>query len=393
MIRWFAKQRYIVDFTLSSLLRRKVKTIGLVVLYTAMVFLLASVMFFTDALKREAKWVLEGSPELLVQRTLAGRHELLPAAYLDRLLAIRGVTGVAGRLWGYYYEPNSDANYTVMAPPFPLQDQTLASFDPAALQAGKVVIGPAVARQQALAIGDTMVFRSHDGSFRDLQVGGVFATDSELVSADLVLMTAEDFRSLFGLPAGIYTDAVVAVANPSEVGTIASKIARDLPDTRPIVRDEILRTYDAVFNWRSGMIIVLAASTLIAFVIFAWDRASGLSASEKREIGILKAIGWETSDILAMKFWEGAVVSLTAFLAGIILAYVHVFLSGAPLFEHALKGWATLYPRFRLTPLVSVERVATLFFLTVVPYTLSTLVPAWRAAIADPDTAMRHTGE
>jgi hypothetical protein len=36
------KQRYIIDFTVSSLMRRKVKNIGLLVLYTLIVFILAS---------------------------------------------------------------------------------------------------------------------------------------------------------------------------------------------------------------------------------------------------------------------------------------------------------------------------------------------------------------
>jgi ABC-type lipoprotein release transport system permease subunit len=54
-----------------------------------------------------------------------------------------------------------------------------------------------------------------------------------------------------------------------------------------------------------------------------------------------------------------------------------------------LKGWSVLYPDFRLTPFLSVYHVATLFFLTVIPYTVSTIVPSWRAATIDPDSVMR----
>ncbi|WP_333655549.1 FtsX-like permease family protein [Dissulfurispira sp.] len=75
-----------------------------------------------------------------------------------------------------------------------------------------------------------------------------------------------------------------------------------------------------------------------AFIIFAWDRATGLSAKERKEIGILKAIGWETSDVILMKFWEGAVVSLSAFFAGIILSYIHVFFTSSSLFKPVLMG-------------------------------------------------------
>jgi ABC-type lipoprotein release transport system permease subunit len=130
-------------------------------------------------------------------------------------------------------------------------------------------------------------------------------------------------------------------------------------------------------------------SSLLAFVIFAWEKASGLSAEERREIGILKAIGWETSDVILVKLWEGLVISLLAFLLGVVFAYIHVFFGSAFLFAPALKGWSTLYPDFRLTPSVDPYQIAVLFFLSVVPYAVATMVPSWRAAIVDPDTATR----
>jgi ABC-type lipoprotein release transport system permease subunit len=127
----------------------------------------------------------------------------------------------------------------------------------------------------------------------------------------------------------------------------------------------------------------------MAFVIFAWDKASGLSAEERKEIGILKAVGWDTGDVLLIKFWEGAAVSLSAFLSGVFLAYLHVFIAAAPLVEPVLKGWSVLYPRLRLAPVLDFSQLAVLFFLTVVPYTVVTIVPAWRAATVDPDAVMR----
>ena len=72
----------------------------------------------------------------------------------------------------------------------------------------------------------------------------------------------------------------------------------------------------------------MLAGTVLAFLIFTADRAAGLSAEEKREIGILKAIGWETADILQLKMYQGAVISLVAFLVGTVLAYVTLSLTG-----------------------------------------------------------------
>jgi len=370
------KQRHIIDFTLASLVRRKGKNGALVTVYTLIVFLLASVMFFTAALRREAALVLKDAPEIIVQRTLMGRYAPIPTAYADKVRAIRGVMQVRDRLWGYYYDPVFLANYTIMVPAEPPP-------------VGSVVVGSGFSRMRRAFEGDTISFTGADGEARPFAITGVLPEESRLVSADLILMNEADYRDLAGVPAGQATDLVLTVRNPKELRTIAEKITRLLPDTRPIIRSEIQRTYDAVFSWRSGLIIVILSSAVMAFAIFAWDKASGLSAEEKKEIGILKAVGWETSDILFMKFWEGMAVSLTAFLAGVILAYGHVFFTSASLFTPVLKGWSVLYPEYQLTPFVDFGQLATLFFLTVVPYTVATIVPSWRAATIDPDSVMR----
>lgn len=377
MPTWIDKQRHILDFTLSSLGRRAGKNIALLLVYTALVFILASLMFLTHALKREAALTLADAPGMVVQRMVAGRHELAPAAYLAKVGDIRGVSGVRGRLWGYYFDPIVAANYTLLVPedfPHP---------------AGTIVIGEGVSRARAAHPGDLFPLRAYDGEPVTLMIAAVLPRESELVSSDLILIGEQDFRRFFNMPAGLFTDIVLDVRNSREIDTVAAKIVRILPDARPISRREILRTYDAIFSWRSGLIVVVLAGAVLAFVILAWDRASGLSAEERREIGILKAVGWETADVLQLKFWEGAVVSLTAFLTGVLLAYVHVFFTSTALFEPVLKGWSTLYPHFRPVPFIDAEQVATLFFLTVVPYTAATIIPSWRAATIDPDTVMR----
>ncbi len=374
---WIAKQTALIDFTVASLARRKVKNLGLLLVYTLIVFLLASVMLYGGALRFEAAQVLQASPEIIVQRMVAGRHDLIPPGYPEKLGRIRGVQKKEARLWGYYYDAVVKANYTFMA----------SVGQPAA--DGEIRIGAAVARERGLAPGNLISFRSYAGKLFSFKVAALLPSATELVSADLILLSEADFRAFFEIPPGYYTDIALSVVNPQEVRNIAAKLSQALPDSRPILREEVLRTYESIFNWREGMVLVLLTGAILAFAIFAWEKASGLSAEEKREIGILKAIGWETGDVLKMKFWEGALVSLTAFLLGYVAAYLHVFRFSASLFEPVLKGWAVLYPRFELIPAVDGFQVATLFFFTVFPYTVATIVPIWRAAITDPDAVMR----
>jgi ABC-type lipoprotein release transport system permease subunit len=365
-----------IEFALSSLLRRKRKNVALVVVYTLVVFLLASVIFFTHAIKREASLVLEGTPDMIVQRMVAGRQDPIPLSHLDRIKKVRGVRSAGSRLWGYYYDPVVGANYTLI----------VSEESPAA---GSVTVGQGIARTRLLDVGDEMEFKGHDGTIFNLTVQGTLSAESELVSSDLLLISESDFRNLFGLPGSHATDLILQIGNPREQVTIAEKIAALLPDTRIILREELLRTYDTIFDWRGGVMLVIFFGALLAFIIFAWDKASGLSVEEKNETGILKALGWETSDVILLKFWEGMTVSLTALFTGIILGYVHVFFMSSALFETVLKGWSVLYPKFKLIPFIDPYQIITLFFLTVVPYTVATIIPSWRAATMDPDSVMR----
>jgi len=377
MNKLFSRQRNIIDFAISSLVRRKVKNLSLLAVYTLVVFVMASLIFFVQSLKREASLILKGAPDMVVQRTIAGRHDLIPDDYAKRIAAIRGVSGVTPRRWGYYYDPVFGANYTLMVPP----------DNPP--EPGTIRIGAGVSRILGARAGDMLPLKSAAGPPLLLQVGKVFPAESELVASDLICLSPEDFQAMFNLPHGFATDLAVSVANPRELVTVATKIAEQFPGTRPILKSEMLRTYDSLFDWRGGLMVVTLAAALLSFIIFAWDKAAGLSAEERREIGILKSIGWETADVLLLKFWEGIAISLTAFLVGIVLAYGHVFFFSASLFEHALKGWAVLYPRFRLVPAIDAYQLTILFFLAVLPYTAATIIPSWLAATVDPDAAMR----
>ena len=82
---WLERQLYFMDFTISSLVRRKVKNAALILCYALIVFLITSVLFFSGSLRHEAVAVLEGSPEILVQRVVAGRYAPIPMAYASKI--------------------------------------------------------------------------------------------------------------------------------------------------------------------------------------------------------------------------------------------------------------------------------------------------------------------
>ena len=381
MQHWLNRQRYLIDYTLSAMARQRGKNLGLLLVYTALIFVLASVILLGSALRREAAQVFQGAPDVVAQGLLMGRHDLSHSDDVDKLRTLRGAQRVEGRLWGYLYDTSTAANYTLQVP---------SSHEPTyAVQDGEAIIGEGVARLRKVTVGRQIYLVSPAGPFLNLRVKAILPQASAMVSSDLVLVSGSDFRRFFQLGDDAYTDIAVHVRNPKEIGKIAEKVGIALRQHRVITKGDVLRTYEAVFSWREGMLLALFSAAVLAFGILAFDKASGLTAQERRDIGILKAIGWDTGDIVRMKLWEATLISLTAFLAGFVLAYVHVFFFSAPLLEAVLKGWSVLYPRVLLTPAIDGLQIATLAMLTVLPYLAAIVVPVWRSAAADPDAAMR----
>ncbi len=384
MIRYYK----ILEYALASLLRRPGKTAAILVVYTLMIAVLASVLFLTQSLKSEATAMLASGPELVVQKNMAGRHDLIPVAAVAMLAKIPGVKSVTPRVWGYYYDALIEANYTLQA--FEPVTENLTLLDGRLPRdEGECAIGSGVAEARRVQLDDDLILIDVDNIGRMFTVTGVFQSTSDLLTQDLIVLPEGPLRQFFGMPEHLATDLAVTVYNPNEIETIAGKIKRILPDSRPITNREILRTYHAVFDWRGGMLLALFSSALLAFCILAWDKATGLSAGERREIGILKAVGWDTGDVLLLKLWEGLALSLLAFLLGCLLAFFMVFFGGAPLLSSVLRGWSILFPALQLTPFIDPYQIATLAFLTIVPYVASTVIPAWRAAVAAPDDVLR----
>ncbi|MBQ0960136.1 ABC transporter permease [Ideonella sp. 4Y11] len=381
MSPWWHRQRGLLEHALASMSRHRAKNVGVGLVHTVLVAALASVMWLTTALRHEAEHALAAAPEVVVQGLQMGRHALSSAADLEALRGIRGVQRVQGRLWGYLYDTSTAATYTLQVP----ADEA-AALMPAP---GEALVGEGVARLRRLQTGGRLYLVAPSGEFLNLRVRSVLDPASAGFSSDLVLLNETDFRRFFRLPADVYTDLSLSVRNPKEVPKVAEKAGLALRSHRVITREDLLRSYQHLFSWREGLLLALGAAALLAFAILAFDKASGLSAAERHEIGVLKALGWDTRDILHWKLWEAGVVAGSALVLGSLLAYAHVFVLGAPLLRPVLQGWSVLFPRADWVPVIDGLQWATLAMLAVLPYLAAIVWPVWRTAAADPDEVLR----
>ncbi len=390
----WTRARSLAGHAIGAMARRGGKNFALGGALVFAVALVAAVLFLSDALRAESLRACEGMPDVTVERLVGGRSSTVSVTSADSIRGFSSVRAVVPRVWGYLFLAGVGGNITIVGVP---KGTPAISTARGAFSAGRdlvpgaheVIAGSGLASLLGLDIGDRLGLPSPDPDASPLTLVGTFASNVDLFTSDVVLCDEADARSLLGLGPTEATDLAVWLTNPNEAHVIAKKVESALPGSRIIEKDLLPRIYALTYGRRAGIFLVAAIPALLALLVLAWDRASGLGPDEKREIAVLKAVGWSTNDVLSVKLLEALLVSFFAAALGLALAYVWVFPLGAPGLRPALAGWSVLYPAARLTPQVDFTELLTLAFSVVAPFVTLSIVPAWRAATIDPMESMR----
>ena len=148
------------------------------------------------------------------------------------------------------------------------------------------------------------------------RVSAIFPRNATIWSAQLVCMNLDDAGKLFALP-GYASDFLIycrpgtgkhpgrSPGHPDDPGRHPLPAANQEPATWPVTSTR-------------GFAINKACSPYSSWWPLRWvsprcSIASGLGLSErKREIGICKAVGWQTTDVMLMVTFEQVLLSVIA---------------------------------------------------------------------------------
>ncbi len=392
---YFNRQLNIADYALGSFRRRLGKNSGVVFIFAFVIFLVSSFALLTTSLKQSATRLLETVPDITVQQMSAGRQVGLNQGAVMEIEQIFGISSVAPRVWGYYFDENNGANYTVIGHQGFSAQPRLQGLGIDYLPTKEVIedVEPAVIGRgvrENFDLGGRRAFSLFrpDLSLHSFVTVGTFGMETAMITDDLIVMDIEAARDLFGLQGDEITDILIDVANPVEIDNIGKKIGERLNNVRVITKERIAKTYRVAFGWRSGFGLACLFGAMAAFFILAWDRATGLTPDQRREVAILKVLGWQTEDVITLRFWESVVISALAFALGYLAAWVHLLFFDGALFRPVLLGWSVLKPPVVLMPLFSFSDLLIIFSLSVLPYLAATVIPAWRSAAIRPDSVI-----
>ncbi len=259
-----------------------------------------------------------------------------------------------------------------------------------------VVVGRRLARSLGLALGDELVVLSQatDGGIaNDLYtVRGILGTVSDGVDRAAVFLTEGAFRELFFMPSGAHE---IVVRKPDELDLDAAlEAAQGLApglDTRswrslvPTIAT-YLDSARAAMGFVSAVVyIVIAILILNAMLMAVFERI--------REFGVLKALGVEPRQVVALIFVESALQTGLALAAGMSLTVPMLwYLSEFGIDTGALGGVTVMGSTFATVWRASASSAAFVIptMTLVVLVLLAVVYPALKAARISPVEAMRH---
>ncbi len=379
----------IFQYALLTLSRRWKKQFALGFIYSFVVAFLASVVFLSTSLRLETQTILADLPELWAQKIQGGRLVPFEQKTADSLANFRGIKQVLPRIWGYWFDSPTGVLFTIMASDSVLDNGLVEYEKIKALDSNEVLVGTGLLAMRNLQINDFLSLSEGEGEIKTFKIVGTFRSQSDLISRDLLLFNSQTARQLLGLKPTEITDLALRIHNPDEVNNLGRKIDENFPTLRVVSKRQLQASYQTAFDWRGRLMIYGFSMSLMAFLVLAFEKAAGLNNEERQEVGLLKGLGWQITDVLHLKMYEGLIICLSSTLSGICLAYFHVFVLDAPLLKSWLVGWSVLYPNFHLKPQIEFESILLIACFSLIPYLAATLIPAWRAALTEPSEILR----
>jgi ABC-type lipoprotein release transport system permease subunit len=380
-----------------NLWRYRPRTIAVLVPLWIAMGTAAAVTFVGDGLSRDAALSIGVLPEITVQRMVGGRVERVPVEIADSLRALPHVVDAIPRVWGYVpvQVPRGEVAYTLMGldvERMPIPEEVGFSIEQGRFllpgSQDEAVVGKAFASVFSASVGDRITLEDTFGNVADLTIVGIFGTAVEIYAADLIVVSLETARSFFGYGDDEASDICVYLDDPVNTSLTALRMIDIGDNLRLMTRDALAELSQQAYGRRGGVFQLIWMTLLITVCLVAWAQGASIGLTLKREIGILKAIGWSTLDIIEVRMLESVIVALIGTLGGVLLGLGYLALD-APGIKQYFLGWATVYPEFPLPVYMSLRSLFLLIVVGIFPLAVATVVPAWQAGIIEPDEAIR----
>lgn len=364
-----------------DLRRRPLESCLLTAVLLFTVALTATPLLFTQAATTTWVKILDNAPSLVIREFNAMGWVPIPAEESRNIAKnVTGVTAVRARVWGNVAGPSGLLTVIGIDPDRP---PSWATMWPGK---GEAVLGAGTEKGHAEPY---ITVTGHKTA--TLRVIGRFHALTDLPVNNAVLLHIDDARALLGIPFGHASDLAIDVFNPIEEAAILPDLAAAFP--RPVritTRTETAGIRTAGLARRSGMAIATLVPVLLALCLLVMVTVRE-RLGRRFEIGLLKALGWTTGDIVTLQVLRAVSISVTAITGGMLVAFILVYRHSTHWPALLYPDWHSLPSQLSFNPLDLALPLFEATGLVVLPFLAATIATVLRAAISDPGDMLERT--
>jgi ABC-type lipoprotein release transport system permease subunit len=376
-----------------NLVRFLPRTLVVLLCLVAVIFPFLTALTISEGIKFQSAISVDEGTDFYVTGNAAGSSIPLPMEDLERFEALEGVARVVPRIVGRTYVV--DRVITVVGLPVDAMPPPAVGLDQGETieKSGDVLVGSSISKKYNLEPGTD--FRFPIKPRKPFLVTGVFSSDCTIWSSSVIFMSIEDAADLFAMEDSV-TDFLV-YAEPGRAFVVDMRLQEDeksrrfgpLSNIRVQSRQLVERYLHRGFNTRMGIFtalytvaFALAVPALLIVSGFGW-------ADRRREVGMLRVVGWQSSEIIEMVAWENLVLSLTGACTAFLTSFVWIrllngfFIAQFFIAETGVVPDFTVPSRFLPLPLFFAFLLALLLTMT------GSLYNTWRFATIAPAEAIR----
>lgn len=248
-----------------------------------------------------------------------------------------------------------------------------------------VIVGPTLAADNNLDIGTHIIIGSSTGEHRAVKVSGILQTrgmSTDINSDRGVIMTESAFQSMYG-GKNKYSQVNVQVYNIDEVTDVENAINNQMNRRTQTVRvqdsSRFLTTITSTVSTLTSFVTSIAGISLLVAAVSIFNIMT-MSVTERiREIGVLRSIGTQKSEILRMFIYEATIIGIIGSGIGAILSLIIGYL-----FISVMVGSTKYF--FTIDSLISLPYSMVIGMVICI---VSGIYPAWGGSNLDPIEALR----
>jgi hypothetical protein len=218
------KNSVFFNFLFLLLLKHKSKHIAIFIISILIVFLISSVLFISNSLKKEAFSTLENQSDFVIQKINSGKILDTPISWIEDFSSINGIKNTQQRVYGQYYFMPENVYFTIVGLDL-FEENTnknlkellkilnISDF----LQKDSMIIGNGIKKIfDKYHYFDSYDFKLSNNKLTTVKIFKDLPQEANLVANDLIIMDINLAKIILNINEEDSTDIVLNVPNNLE---------------------------------------------------------------------------------------------------------------------------------------------------------------------------------